>query len=326
MEQHAGASRWNRLHLARHDRRLGVVATGIAFNYLCEVVGDRDAPSYLKIGEYPLPAEKLRRLVAHVDELLFLEEGYPFVERLCVGIAGLGKKKVRGRLSGGVPRDGELTPDSVRVALGRERRLAMPAATDLPRRPPALCDGCGHADTYRALNAALGADRQRGAVFGDIGCYTLGAYPPHAAIDACLDMGASIGMAAGAADAGMRPVACVIGDSTFVHSGMTPLIGAARRNCPITVLILDNAAVAMTGYQETMATGERLDRLVAGLGVDPSHTFVIRPHPADHAANVRRLREELRYEGLSVMIARRPCVRLRRRGAAATDGNGEPAA
>lgn len=300
---------WNHLHLA--DRRLGIITTGIAFNYFMEALGGEPAPSYLKIGAYPLPVDKLRRLVEHVDEVLILEDGYPFVERQLLGLFGIPGKIVRGRLDGSLPRAGELSPDVVARALEGLAPAPPRAALEIPGRPPALCQGCPHADTFRALNEVLAECEQRGAVFADIGCYTLGAYPPFEAIDSCLDMGASISMAAGAADAGLRPVACTIGDSTFIHSGMTPLIGAARRNAAITVFILDNGTVAMTGKQDTMATGESLDRVVAGLGVDPTHLRVISPHPKEHAQNVQILKEELAYEGTSVIIARRGCIQSR---------------
>lgn len=315
--RYAAEARWNVLRLddGPEGRRRGVIGTGIAHNYFREWT-DRHAiggaPSYLKIGVYPIPVDLVRQLVEHVDEVLVIEDGYPFLERQLRGLWGLPGKSIRGRLDGALPRAGELTPDNVRRALEGTAQPATGATDDLPGRPPALCQGCGHADTYRALNAALEAVGGDPRVFSDIGCYTLGAYPPYEAIDTCLDMGASVSMAAGAADAGLRPAVAVLGDSTFIHSGMTPLIGAARRKAPITVLILDNATVGMTGQQQTMATGEALDRVVLGLGVDPAHMRVVRPLPKEHDAVVAILAEELAYPGTSVVIARRPCIHAKR--------------
>jgi indolepyruvate ferredoxin oxidoreductase alpha subunit len=123
-------------------------------------------------------------------------------------------------------------------------------------------------------------------------------------------MGASISMASGASHAGVHPVLCVIGDSTFIHSGMTGLIGAIRENNDLTVVILDNGTVAMTGTQESMATGERLDQVILGLGVDPKHFRVINPLPKHHDANTQVFAEEIAHRGLSVVVARRACIQI----------------
>jgi indolepyruvate ferredoxin oxidoreductase alpha subunit len=157
------------------------------------------------------------------------------------------------------------------------------------------------------------SDGERPYFFGDIGCYTLAAFPPYNAIDACVDMGASIGMAIGAAKAGAHPVIATIGDSTFIHSGMSALIGAARQNANMTVVILDNALVAMTGGQEVLATGEDLIRVIRGLGVDEKHIVQLRPVPGSHAENVERIRREIQHRGLSVVVTQRVCVHAKRR-------------
>ena len=130
--------------------------------------------------------------------------------------------KVLGRLSGALPRKGELNPDHILKALGKEIPETLPVPENLVGRPPSLCAGCGHQDTYLALNEVV-QKYGNGRVFSDIGCYTLGALPPYNTINTCVDMGASITMAKGAADAGLEPVFAVIGDSTFTHSGMTGL-------------------------------------------------------------------------------------------------------
>jgi indolepyruvate ferredoxin oxidoreductase alpha subunit len=149
-------------------------------------------------------------------------------------------------------------------------------------------------------------------MFSDIGCYALGVAPPFRAVHSCVDMGASIAMAFGAVQAGAHPVICTIGDSTFAHSGMTPLIGAARANANMTVFILDNATVGMTGAQDSMSCGERLIEIIRGLGVDPQHLHVIDPLPKHHEANVALIRREIEHRGLSVIVPRRACIHVKR--------------
>jgi len=175
-------------------------------------------------------------------------------------------------------------------------------------RPPALCVGCPHADTYKALRAAMEPGGQ-GHVFSVIGCYTLGFMPPYQAINSCVDMGASITMAVGAADAGLYPAVAAIGDSTFGHSGITGLLDAVIKNSNVVVFILDNDTTAMTGMQDSVVTN-RLERICEGLGVPPEHIRVITPLSRLHEENVRVIREELDYNGVSVIIPRRPCIHV----------------
>jgi len=307
-------SRFNFLKLNEGDRAFGVIASGIAYNYLREAVaGEASPPTFLKVSTYPLPEGLIRKLVSHVATVLVLEDGYPFIERQIKGLFGVPGKTVLGKLSGTLPASGELSPDIVRRALGRG---ALPAceASGLPLagRPPQLCVGCPHADTYRALNKAL-EGIPGSNVFSDIGCYTLGALPPYSAIHSCVCMGASIGMARGASDVGLHPAVSVIGDSTFAHSGITPLLGAAVADTDMTVIILDNATTAMTGGQPTYGTGERLLRLIEGLGVAKEHIRTIEPLPKNHEKNVQIIREEIGHRGLSVIVAARECVQEQRK-------------
>jgi len=290
----------------------GIIASGLAYNYVREVVGSDSPYSLLKIGAYPVPACLVRRLVDHCAEILVVEEGYPFIERQLWGLLGIPGKTIRGKLCGTLAIDGEMTADRVRLALGMPALGRHPPLEDLPGRPPQLCQGCPHCDTFRALMAAVG-EEARPLLLGDIGCYTLGAYPPYNAVHSCVDMGASIGMASGAARAGAHPVLCTIGDSTFIHSGMTPLIGAAREDANITVIILDNGTVAMTGGQEVFATGEDLLRVIRGLGVDERHLIRIEPLPKHHERNTEIIRREINHRGLSVIVACRPCIQVKRR-------------
>ena len=290
----------------------GVIAAGIGINYVRETNGQAPDLSRLDITRYPLPVSLIRRLVEHCEDILVVEDGYPFIERRLTGLLGLHGRAVRGKLDGTLPPSGELTPDLVAAALGAPAPDAIAPDPLLAARPPQLCRGCPHADSFKALVEATGAYRDA-MLFSDIGCYTLGVMPPYRAVHSCVDMGASIGMASGAARAGAWPVLCTIGDSTFAHSGMTPLVAAAHHDVDITVLILDNAAVAMTGIQESLLCGEGLDKALLGLGVPAEHLHVIEPVAKAHADNVALIRREVEHHGLSVIVCRRPCIHLNRK-------------
>ena len=288
------------------DKKLGIITTGIANNYLMENYPERVVPyPVLKIGQYPLPYSLVEKICDECDEILVLEEGYPIVEEMIKGFLHRGIK-VKGRLDGTVPRDGELNPNIVATALG----MPVTAGADVPcvvvNRPPVLCAGCPHTDSYLALNEAL-SSLEPGRVFSDIGCYTLAALKPLEAINSCVDMGASITMAKGAADAGMIPSVAVIGDGTFAHSGMTGLLEAVIDKSPITVLILDNDTTGMTGGQSSAANG-RIENICIGLGVEEDHIRVLRPLRKYHEENINILKEELAYNGVSVVIPRRECI------------------
>jgi indolepyruvate ferredoxin oxidoreductase alpha subunit len=314
MTRFSEASRFNVLQLNDKDRGLGVIASGIAYNYFREAfAGAAALPSFLKVSAYPLPEKLVRELVAHVDTILVLEDGYPLIERQLKGLFGISGKTVRGKLDGALPASGELTPDIVRGALGLAPLAALPASgLPLAGRPPQLCVGCPHADTFKALNKALEGIAGSN-VFSDIGCYTLGALPPYNAIHSCVCMGASVSMARGAADVGLYPAVSVIGDSTFAHSGITPLLGAAVADADMTVIILDNATTAMTGGQPTYGSGPGLLRLVEGLGVPKEHLRTIEPLPKNHDKNVQIIKDELAHRGLSVIVAVRECVQEQRK-------------
>ena len=287
---------------------LGVICAGVGYNYFKEVWRGAELPDYLKIGMYPMEPGMVRDFVRNHDAIVVIEDGYPFIEKKLNGI--LGDADIRGKLTGHLPSSGEIDPDLVAAVFERgAAQKATPA--DLPKRPPQLCKGCPHIDTYIALNEVVAGLDEKAAVMSDIGCYTLGAYPPYDAIDSCVCMGASIGMARGASNAGMKYVASVIGDSTFAHSGITPLLGAARENTPMTVFILDNATVAMTGGQETMTTGDTLVDLVRGLGIPEEHIRVMDPRKKNHEENVSIMKEEFEYRGLSVIIPMRICIHVR---------------
>lgn len=305
MEQESELSVYNSYFPGR-DKSLGIIACGIAHNYLLENYPDRKCPfPILQISQYPLPFSKVERIVNECESVLVLEDGYPFVEEQLKGFLEI-NSKIKGRLDGTIPRDGELNPDIVGRALGKEVKTGMKVPAIVKNRPPELCAGCSHRDIYNALNETM-REFGKQKVFSDIGCYTLGALPPWNAINSCVDMGASITMAKGAADAGVRPAVAVIGDSTFTHSGMTSLLDCIYENTPVTVIISDNATTAMTGGQSSPATG-RLEDICIGLGVKPEHVKVLTPLPKYHEEMVKILREELLYEGVSVIIPRRECI------------------
>lgn len=303
-ENESENSRFNQYFDAT-NKKMGIITTGIAFNYLSENYPDGFEYPVLKITQYPAPVNKIQKLFDECDEILVLEEGYPVLEVQLKGILN-GGKTIHGRLDGTLQRDGELTPDAVGKALGKEITQYYATPEVVEQRPPALCQGCGHRDVYQALNDVL-AEYKDPKVFGDIGCYTLGALPPFRAIDSCIDMGASITMAKGASDAGVYPAVSVIGDSTFTHSGMTGLLDCVNENTNITIIISDNETTAMTGGQDSAGTG-RLEAICAGIGVAPEHIRVMIPLKKNYEEMKEIIREEINYHGVSVIIPRRECI------------------
>lgn len=283
--------------------KTGVIACGIAYNYVREAVPE--GISILKVSQYPLPEKAIRQLAGQSEQILVVEDGQPFVEELVKGILGA-EHQVEGRLTGRLPRTGELNPDNVAAAFGKESNVAFGQALNLSGRPPQLCQGCGHRDVYAALNK-VAAEFDGARIFGDIGCYTLGALPPFQAIDSCVDMGASITMAKGAADAGLWPSIAVIGDSTFTHSGMTGLLDAVNDHSNITVIISDNLTTAMTGGQDSAGTN-KFEAICRGLGVEPEHLHVVVPLPKNMEEITNIIRDEINYHGVSVIIPRRECM------------------
>lgn len=289
------------------EGKLGIIACGIAYNYVKEA--DPKA-SILKINQYPIPESAVRYLAARCSKILVVEDGQPVVEQEIRAILGADYKIV-GRLTGALPRTGELTPDNVAEALGKKNESKFAEASALSPRPPQLCPGCGHRDVYKALNE-VAAEFPDAKIFGDIGCYTLGALPPFSALASCIDMGASITMAKGAADAGLHPAIAVIGDSTFTHSGMTGLLDAINDKSNITVIISDNLTTAMTGGQDSAGTS-KFESICLGLGVEPEHLHVVVPLPVNMPEITRIIREEIQYDGVSVIIPRRECLQTLKR-------------
>jgi indolepyruvate ferredoxin oxidoreductase, alpha subunit len=283
----------------------GIIACGIGYNYVKECDTDDSPVPVLKVSQYPLPAEEIQKMADCCKYILVVEDGQPFVEEQVKALLS-SDYTVKGRLTGDLPRTGELTPNNVGNAIGWATKSPFVTPQVVMPRPPALCQGCGHRDVYDALNK-VAAEYPGARIFGDIGCYTLGALPPFRAIDSCVDMGASITMAKGAADAGVFPAISVIGDSTFTHSGMTGLLDAVNDKANITVIISDNLTTAMTGGQDSAGTN-KFEAICLGLGVEPEHVRVVVPLPKNMEEITRIIREEIEYKGVSVIIPRRECV------------------
>ena len=316
LEADAANSAYN-IYIEGSDRSLGILASGIGYNYVMENFPDGSPYPVLKISQYPLPKKLVRRLMNECQQVLIVEEGQPFIEDMVRGVADM--PQVHGKLDGTLPRTGELNPDVVKQALANLSTLDSRLSTQdgfasseiVVPRPPALCQGCGHRDVYAALNEVL-REYDNPRVFGDIGCYTLGFLPPFRAIHSCVDMGASITMAKGAADAGQWPAVAIIGDSTFTHSGMTGLLDAINENANITVIISDNLTTGMTGGQDSAGTN-KFEAICRGLGLSDEHLKVVVPLPKNMPEITQIIRDEINYKGTSVIIPRRECMQTLQR-------------
>ncbi len=316
LEQMAMDSKYN-AYIDADDHEMGVIASGIAYNYLMECFPNGCPFPVLKISQYPIPKKLIRRMTDDCEYVLIAEEGQPFVEDQVRGVMP-GNAVIKGRLTGELPRTGELNPDLIKKALNlsenveySENSKYSEILSHVVARPPALCQGCGHRDVYTALNQVL-LDYPNARVFGDIGCYTLGFLPPYKAIHSCVDMGASITMAKGASDAGQWPAVAIIGDSTFTHSGMTGLLDAINENADITVIISDNLTTAMTGGQDSAGTN-KFEAICRGLGLSDEHLKVVVPLPKNMEEITKTIREEINYHGVSVIIPRRECMQTLQR-------------
>jgi indolepyruvate ferredoxin oxidoreductase alpha subunit len=284
--------------------KIGVICSGSAYNYVKEALPN---VSTLKLGvAHPLDKNMIKEFAENVETLYIVEELEPFIEEavLAMGVKASGKDKT------GV--QGELFAGKIAELFDGKPDPGVWETPGIPARPPVLCAGCPHRAVFYVLS------RLRFIVFGDIGCYTLGALDPLNAMDSEICMGASIGMAAGfekarGAETAKRSVA-VIGDSTFVHSGVTGLINVVYNKANTTVIILDNSTTGMTGHQPNPTTGEtirgektvqlNIERLCEAIGVPSVH--VIDPFEIHDLESM--IREETKKDGPSVIITRRPCA------------------
>lgn len=286
---------------------IGVITSGITYQYAKEALGKN--ASYLKLGcVYPLPVEKIKAFAAKCKKVYVLEELDPFVEEHCKqnGIEVIGKEAFT--------LQGEYSQSLIKQVILGETDAFTKTDLDIPARPPVLCAGCPHRGLYYALK------KLNVTVSGDIGCYTLGALPPLGMVDTCVCMGASVSALHGRnkADAeNAKKSVAVIGDSTFMHSGVTGLINIAYNQSNSTVIILDNSITGMTGHQENPTTGKTikgdpttavsLELLAKAVGID--RVRVIDPYNLKECEDV--LREEIAVDAPSVVISRRPCALLK---------------
>ena len=290
------------------DRKLGIVTSSTSYQYVKEVFGD--TASVLKLGmAWPFPDQKIRDFAASVDRLVVVEELDPFIENHLKAM-GL---KVEGKSL--FPMIDEFSQNLVREKLGLAAPAGKPLAETVPGRPPVMCAGCPHRGLFYTLA------KLKLTVLGDIGCYTLGAVPPLGAVDTTICMGASIsglhGFSKANAGATDHQTVAVIGDSTFMHSGMTGLVNVAYNDSHATVIILDNSITGMTGHQQNPTTGFNLKG-------DPASKVDL--EALCHAAGIRRVRvvapydlkqceeaikEETAADEASVIISRRPCALLK---------------
>ncbi|KAA3612531.1 MAG: indolepyruvate ferredoxin oxidoreductase [Calditrichaeota bacterium] len=301
----------------------GVLMAGMGIAYFEQYLSDNDIDpkkyNQLKIGAYPVDVQLLKDFVEKCDTIYVFEEDYPYLEDMIIPYAE-GKCKVHGRRDGILAIDGELNLSTVRTVLagkkveGKVDDDLLAQISDLIEiRPPKLCDGCGHSDAYEAITKALkniGVDDPR--IFGDIGCYTLGVQPPFNAINTCVEMGASLSMAFGAAMAGMSPAVGVIGDSTFFHSGMPTLLSAAKSNLNLNLIIMDNAIVGMTGQQVPVAA-DIAPTLAKATGFEEDQVHVFIPLPKKTNENIEKLEKIFKEDKPSLIVFKRKCIQAMRR-------------
>ena len=288
------------------DRSRGFITSGVSYLYVKEAFPDA---AVLKLGMcWPLPEKMIREFAESVDELVIVEELDPFLELhiKAMGISCKGREYI--------PGIGELNTAIVRYALDPDAKTENFAAPELPMRPPNMCAGCPHRGVFFNLS------RMKLFVSGDIGCYTLGTLPPLSAMDSTVCMGAAVPIAHGMVKAlgedANDKVVSVIGDSTFIHSGITGLINTVYNNSAATLIILDNRTTAMTGQQHNPTSGSDiqgepareidLEALCRSVGV--KHVYVVNPHEVPETRKV--LKEAINLDEPSVVIAKAPCVLL----------------
>ncbi len=290
------------------DKKIGVITSGVCYQYVKEALGDK--ASVLKLGMInPMPTKLIQEFAAQVDTLYIAEELDPVIETHCnnIGVRAIGKKVF--------PLLGELSQKIIADVILGEKWEGKAMAEKLPVRPPVLCPGCPHRGLFYALN------KTKVTVFGDIGCYTLGALPPLSSIDTTLCMGASIsglhGFNKARGEESAKNSVAVIGDSTFMHSGITGLIDIAYNEGISTIIILDNSITGMTGHQQNPTTGRTLkgdivekvsiEKVCEAVGI--KRICVV--DPLDVKALEEAVKRETQVAEPSVIISRRPCALLK---------------
>ncbi len=306
LQEVAETGRFNRVE--KTDSEMGIICAGTCYEYVKEVFGD--SVSILKLGMInPLPEKLIRDFAAGVKQLYVIEELDGIIEQhvKALGVDCIGKQMFSPV--------GEYNQATIRRAFGMEEPKSVCADSEIPVRPPVMCAGCPHRGMFYTLV------KNKVTVLGDIGCYTLGSTAPLFALDSTLCMGASVSGIHGFNKAGgsesEHKTACVIGDSTFMHSGMTGLVNIAYNNSNSTVIILDNSITGMTGHQQNPTTGYNIkgDPAAAVNLEDLCHAIGIRRVRVVDPYNLKEcdevLKEELAADEASVIISRRPCVLLK---------------
>jgi len=313
------ASPFNKAYL---EGPVGVISSGLSYFYVIEALERLGVKlSVLKIGTpYPLPEKPVTDFLTKMERILIVEEQEPVIEEQIIQIAWRNQIPVHlaGKHNGYVPREGEFNVERVTMALTRflelEQKVSQPGPEipPLPARPPLFCAGCPHRGSFYAFKQAA---RGKKVIFsGDIGCYTLGAAPPLAALDTCLCMGAGVGLAQGLAR--VQPdtrLVAFIGDSTFFHAGLPPLVNAAHQKTPLVVVVLDNATTAMTGHQPVPGlTADQehrtidIGQVVRACGVET----VLRADPLDLNATLAVAHKALAAPGPALVILQHPCPQV----------------
>ncbi len=318
----------NNSPLNRIDRRgsgkVGMIVSGAAYGPLIDVVDEHDLDvSILKLGLVnPLPEKMIESFLGDNEKVVILEELDPFVEtkiRSMAQIKGI-STPIAGKLDGTFPSSFEYTQDVIAKSLSKVLGIDVKPAPEkglpgIPSRPPVLCPGCPHRGTYYAVKRAVKMSKAENVIFpSDIGCYSLGVFEPFELSDVLLSMGSSMGTAQGFALSTDQKVIAFIGDSTFFHAGLPPLVNAVHNRAKMILVILDNAVTAMTGQQPnpgsaTDSLGEsapyaKIEDLVASAGVEKISIV----DPFDVKSTMKAVTDGLHYDGLSVIIARRECA------------------
>ncbi len=305
LKEHADTTSWNRV--IEGAGKVGIISSGVASQYALEVIPDA---SFLLIGmSHPLPEKMIRDFAASVEKLYVIEELEPYIEEYVktLGIEIIGKDAF--------PRCGELNPELIRMGLTGEKipESRIPENTPIPMRPPVLCPGCPHRGFFHV------AKKNKVFVTGDIGCYTLSVLPPLSMMDTCICMGASISGAIGFSKAlaeqdPEKRVIAVLGDSTFMHSGITGLMDVVYNKARVVVCVLDNRTTAMTGHQEHPGTGftikgepthmVNIAEVARALGVKHVHEV----DPFNIEETDKAMQECLALDEPSVMVVKRACA------------------
>lgn len=321
------------LNQAYHDEsgNLGIITSGSAFNYVMDMVEGNDLPvDVLKLTfTYPFPEKTVLEFLEKVDHVMVVEEVDPVMEKDILAV--LGKyginKKVHGKLDETLPLIYEFSPeivfDGIKKVLNidSDKKIEDKNTISLPKRPPTLCSGCPHRAVYFALKRSINDLKLEDVIFPtDIGCYTLGIEAPYEAGDYLLSMGSSIGTACGFSRATQQKVVCFIGDSTFFHAGIPPLINAVHNKNDFVVVILDNRTTAMTGGQPNpgipvdgmgdQAPVISIESMVKAAGAG----FIKTINPLNLKKSEQVFKEAINYPGVSVVISKYPCMLIKTRG------------